>query len=75
MKEVLVIQQEDRVIGVATTQNRVMEMISEYIGGDKEIIEIKDVRDSGIEFTCEVYNHKVKYTETITVFNFTLNEL
>lgn len=75
IKELLVIQLKDVVIGVASTQSKVMEMISDYIDGDDEIINIKDIRDSGIEFTCEVYNHKVKCTETITVFNFTLNEL
>jgi hypothetical protein len=75
MKQLLVIQQENTIIGVASTQNKAIEMINEYIGGDEKIINIEDVRDSGIEFTCQVYNHKLKYTETITVSNFIIDEI
>lgn len=75
MKDVLVIQESDRVIGVASTVNRSLEMIKEYFGQNCEIANIRDVQDSGLEYTCEVIIEEDDgYNYPVTVYYFTVDE-
>ena len=75
MKEILVIQEEDTIIGVASTKEKALELILEYFGNDSEIRDIKDVRDSGIEFTCLIITKDSKWYYDVTVHYFTINEI
>ena len=75
MKEILVIQEGGLIIGVASDQSKAVVMIGDYYGEDCKIVEVIDVRDSGIEFICKVYDSTDKYTTTVTVHYFTIDEI
>ena len=75
MKEILVIEEGGLIIGVASDQSKAVVMIGDYYGEDCEIVEVIDVRDSGIEFICKVYDSTDKYTTTVTVHYFTIDEI
>lgn len=71
-KEVLVIQDDDNIIGVASTTQRALEIIKDYYGKDAVISDIVDIRDSGLEFTCNVFE---PYHYHVVVRNFTIDDL
>lgn len=75
MKEILVIQEDDTIIGVASTVEKSFEMIQKYFGGECEIRNIRDIRDSGLEFDCEVYIVDSGYVYYVTVHYFTIDEV
>lgn len=75
MKEILVIQDDDTIIGVASTKEKAFEMIQEYFGVEGEIRDIEDVRDSGIEFYCKVYTKDSKWFYNISVQYHTIDEV
>lgn len=55
MSNILVIQENGTsIIGVASSKESVIKMILEYFGKKSHISHIRDVEDSGIEFTCVV---------------------
>lgn len=51
---------EDTIIGVASTVDRAKQMVGEYFGGKLRILEHRDIRDGGMEFSSklEVYDHE-----------------
>lgn len=75
MKEILVIQEDNTIIGVVSTKENALKMIQDYFGSDSFIFDIIDVRDSGIEFTCTVNVDYLTNDSYITVFDFTIDEI
>ena len=75
MKEILVIQEGDTIIGVASTVEKSFDMIREYYGDKSEIRNIRDIRDSGLEFECEVYTVDSNCVYYVTVHYFTIDEV
>lgn len=55
MKHVLVIQEANHIIGVASTVDKSFEMIKHYFGETSEIINVMYIEDSGLEYVCEVF--------------------
>lgn len=75
MKNLLVIQESNTVIGVASTVNRSLEMIKEYFGQNCEITNIQDIRDSGLEYACDVFiGEDDGYNYPVAVYYFTVDE-
>ena len=75
MKQVLVIQENDRIIGVASTTEKAIEMMGDYFGINCNIYDINDIRDSGLEFTCKVTDTFDKIESNVTVYYFTIDEV
>jgi len=73
MKRVLVIQEDNHIIGVASTVDKSFELLKEYFGDNCEIINIRYIEDSGLEYDCEVFVDG--YTYPITVFDFITDSL
>ena len=73
MKEILVIQEEDTVIGVASTVENSLQMIREYFGVSSEIINKRHIEDSGLEYVCEVFVDGATYP--VTVYYFTIDKI
>lgn len=75
MKHVLVIQEANHIIGVASTVDRSFEMIKHYFGETSEIINVRYIEDSGLEYDCEVHvKEDDGYTYPITVHYFTIDD-
>lgn len=81
---VLVIQEKDHddneesVIGVASTILKAEELIVEYYGKENfKEISFTDIRDSGLEYSkvLEVNHNKKTYKTTVTLQWFTINEI
>lgn len=59
-KFVMVIHEKDledkdrRVIGVATTREDALKMITEYYGKDAVMTEFKDIREDSFDFSCKI---------------------
>ena len=75
MKEILVIQEDDTIVGVASTKEKAFEIIQKYFGVESEIRDIEDIRDSGIEFQCKVYTVDSNCIYYVTVHYFTIDEV
>lgn len=76
MKEILVIQEADTVIGVASTVENSLQMIQEYFGENSEIISKRHIEDSGLEYVCEVFVREDDgYTYPIRVYYFAIDKL
>lgn len=75
MKDILVIKESNHIIGVASTVQKSLDMIEEYFGQNCKIINERDIRDSGLEYTCEVVIEEDDgYTYPVTVYYFTIDE-
>lgn len=76
MKHVLVIQEDNHIIGVASTVDKSFEMIKHYFGETCEIVNLRYVEDSGIEYVCEAYTKEDDGSYyPITVHYFTTDDL
>lgn len=65
--------EEEIIIGVATTRDEAMRMINEYYGKEVNIADFRDIRDSGINFDCFISVDGGYYR--VTGLDFEINEL
>lgn len=76
MKQILVIQEAKHIIGVASTVEKSFEMIKEYFGETYEIVNLRYIEDSGLEYDCEAYTKEDGGSYyPITVYYFTVDDL
>ena len=66
-----------RVIGVATSREEALDMIKEYYGENKaNMSNFRDIRDSGLEFTCNMsVSNPFGGEYEVTVMDFILNNI